>query len=379
MKNRYGAVSAVLLSLCICGCLLLAGCGPGKEAAVTVSDRGVSHEEEFGGVYIDLAIDDFNALGFAYGDSVDISFSNGYTLTDVPYYNGYYTQIGEPLLVAYPGYPYIKAAINNGACLWEVSNMTDDATATIRINTPGKDLDVQKARDIHYSDKREDYDSDVIFANFRTVDTGNIKAGKLFRSASPCDNSHNRAPFVDKLISEAGVNIIVDLADTDQKIEGYIAKDDFDSPYFLSLYNADKVIPLGMNTHYTAQENKEKLASGLLMIADNEGPYLVHCTEGKDRTGFICILLEALCGASYKDILDDYMETYDNYYKINGSSDKERYDLIVKMNLDDLIETFVGSKDVDIKTAPLEGYAKDYIKSCGLTDEEIGKIVSNLT
>ena len=361
------------------GLLSQTACNTANTSAKDLKDCPVLHDDEFGGVYIQKTIDEFNALGYQYGDTLDITFSNGYELKDIPYYSGYYCPTGDPLLVAYPGYPYIKAAINNGACLWEVSNMTDDATATIRINTPGKDLDVQKARDIHYSDKREDYDSDVIFANFRTVDTGNIKAGKLFRSASPCDNSHNRAPFVDKLISEAGVNIIVDLADTDQKIEGYIAKDDFDSPYFLSLYNADKVIPLGMNTHYTAQENKEKLASGLLMIADNEGPYLVHCTEGKDRTGFICILLEALCGASYKDILDDYMETYDNYYKINGSSDKERYDLIVKMNLDDLIETFVGSKDVDIKTAPLEGYAKDYIKSCGLTDEEIGKIVSNLT
>lgn len=73
------------------------------------------------------------------------------------------------------------------------------------------------------------------------------------------------------------------------------------------------------------------------------------------------------------------MITYDNYYKINRSRDKERYDLIVKMNLDDLIETFVGTKDVDIKTCPLDGFAQDYLRSCGLTDEEIGQMVSNLT
>ena len=364
----------------IAGILLSqASCSAANNSAKEVKNCPVLHDDEFGGVYIQKTIDEFNALGYKYGDTVDIKFSNGYELKDIPYYSGYYCPTGDPLLVAYPGYPYIKAAINNGECLWEVSNMTDDATATITVNSPGKDLDVQKARDIHYSDKREDYAGDVIFANFRTVEAGNMKSGKLYRSASPCDNSHNRAPYVDKLMEDAGVNIIVNLADTDLKIEGYVAKDDFDSPYFLSLYNDDKVIPLGMNTLYTSSENKEKLASGFLMIADNEGPYLVHCTEGKDRTGFICILLEALCGATYEEILNDYMITYDNYYKINESSDKERYDLIVRMNLDDLIETFTGLSGDKIKTEVLEGYARDYIRSCGLTDTDIDRIVSNLT
>ena len=79
-----------------------------------LTDCVIEHETEFGGVYILMTIDDFNAMGFAYGDSVDVTFSNGYTLTDLPYYNGYYTGTGVPLLVAYPGYPYIKACINNG-------------------------------------------------------------------------------------------------------------------------------------------------------------------------------------------------------------------------------------------------------------------------
>ena len=92
---------------------LLSSCG----AAPRLVDCGVIHEPEFGGVYIMNTIEEFNALGFAYGDSVDISFSNGYTLEDQPYYNGYYTESGESLLVAYPGYDYIKACINNGSDL----------------------------------------------------------------------------------------------------------------------------------------------------------------------------------------------------------------------------------------------------------------------
>lgn len=33
----------------------------------------VLHEHEFGGICIDISIDGFNALGFEFGDSVDIT------------------------------------------------------------------------------------------------------------------------------------------------------------------------------------------------------------------------------------------------------------------------------------------------------------------
>ena len=83
-------------------------------------------------------IDQFNALGYEYGDSVNVTFSNGYTLEDIPYYNGYYTATGEPLLIAYPGYDYIKAAINNSADLWLVADLDEDDTADIELNERGK-------------------------------------------------------------------------------------------------------------------------------------------------------------------------------------------------------------------------------------------------
>ena len=89
----------------------------GPEPAV--EGCAILHEPEFGGVYIEIPIDEFNALGFEYGDSVKVVFSNGYTLEDIPYYNGYYVDAGEPLLIAYPGYDYIKAAINYGEDLWD--------------------------------------------------------------------------------------------------------------------------------------------------------------------------------------------------------------------------------------------------------------------
>ena len=378
MKNRSSILTVFLPILCICGCLLLAGCGLGKEAAVTVSDRAVSHEEEFGGVYIDLAIDDFNALGFAYGDSVDVSFSNGYTLTDVPYYNGYYTQIGEPLLVAYPGYPYIKACVNSGGDLWDTAGLSDTDTAEITLSEQGKYLDIQSARDISYKDDRSQFASDAVFANFRSVNVGGLKENVLYRSASPCDNQHNRAAYTDALIAAAGVNCIVNLSDTEEKLQKYINEEGFASPYFLSLYEDGKVIPLALNMNFSSEDFRSRLVSGLIAMSEHEGPYLVHCTEGKDRTGFVCMLLEALCGAGYQEIVDDYMITYDNYYGITEADDPDRYEVIVETLLVPMLEGVVGDDSVDLTTADLSEFAERYLLDNGMNNEQLAALISKL-
>ena len=395
MKNTYKKPLVMLLAVLMLFYTLFPACG--KEAPseeIRIEGLPILHEEEFGGVYIKITIDDFNKLGFRYGDSVKVVFSNGYTLDDGPYYNGYYVDVGEPLLIAYPGYDYIKAAVNYGADLWEEgmlyagreekvslyseASLDEHCTASVYLNGHGVYLDVQQARDIHYSDDRKDFKSDEIFANFRNVKLGNIGEGILYRSASPCDNQHNRAPYVDALIKEAGVGCILNLSDNDAKIEKYIAMEDFASPYFLSLYQDGSVIPLAMNMNFTSDEFREKLADGFTAMAEKEGPYLVHCTEGKDRTGFVCMLLEALAGASYQEIVDDYMLTYDNYYQINEKTDKAKYDVILEKNLIAMLYTVTGDKTVDLRTTDLSLYAKSYLRYNGMTDDAINRLLTRL-
>jgi len=360
-------------------------------------DAAIMHEFEFGGVYIDMTIDDFNALGFVCGDSVTVSFSNGYELQDLPYYNGYYTLTGSPLLVAYPGYPYIKVCINNGDDLWKIAALDESITATVRLREAGRYADIQDARDIHYRDEREEFPSDEVFANFRAVRVSGMAENVLYRSASPCDNQHKRAPYVDALCEAAGIRYILNLADTDSKIAGYIAKSDFASPYFLSLFGSGKVDPIGLNMNYGSADFRAKLTAGLAKMAGEEGPYLVHCTEGKDRTGFVCLLLEALCGASYEEIVDDYMITYDNYYQITaderllgapltvlGSYYKlsepvgMRYRVIVENVLDPMVQS-LAQGDPEFRTADLAEYAKAFLREGGMSDEEIQTLIGRLT
>ncbi len=371
------------ISLLLVFCLLLSvavlsGCGKKAAESAALNDCGLIHEPEFGGVYITSAIEDFNALGFRYGDSVDIAFSNGYTLTDQPYYNGYYTENGESLLVGYPGYDYIKVCINNGDDLWDIAGLTEDDTATVTLNQSGKYLDIQNARDIHYTDERADYDSDEIFANFRCVSVTGLKPGTLYRSASPCDNQHNRATYVDALIQAAGVRCILNLADNEEKIGGYLADSSYNTPYFQSLYETGNVLPISLNMNFASAEFQQKLVGGLAAMAEHEGPYLVHCTEGKDRTGFVCLLLEALCGASYGEIVEDYMITYDNYYGINRNDDADRYTVIVEHVLDPMVQVVAGD-GADIRTSDLKAGAEAFLLNAGMTETQLASLEARLT
>lgn len=375
MKKMKRAASLLLILCLLFSVMLVSGCGKAK--AKDLTDCGLIHEPEFGGVYITTAIEDFNALGYQYGDSVDIAFSNGYTLADQPYYNGYYTENGESLLVGYPGYDYIKACINNGDDLWDIAGLTEDDTATITLNQRGKYLDIQNARDIHYTDERADYASDEIFANFRSVSVTGLKADTLYRSASPCDNQHNRATYVDALIRAAGVQCILNLADDDEKIGGYLADSSYNTPYFQSLYEAGNVLPISLNMNFASPEFRQKLAGGLTALAEREGPYLVHCTEGKDRTGFVCLLLEALCGASYEEIVQDYMITYDNYYGITETDDADRYTVIVEHVLDPMVQVVAG-EGADIRTADLKAGAEAFLLNAGMTEQQIQALEARL-
>ena len=352
-----------------------------------VRNLTIEHETEFGGIYIHKTIDEFNRAGFAFGDSVNVYFSNGYQLNDLPYYNGYYVDAGEKLLVGYPGYPYIKVTINYGDDIWETAEVEfdEDTRATIALNEKGKYKAIQEASDIHYYDERERYDSDVEFANYRNMAVGNMKEGMVYRSASPCDNKHNRASYVDSLMAKDQIKYILNLADTKEKIDGYIARSDFNSPYFLSLYqnekfflsfsNDEQVQPLALNMNYTSVDFANKVVAGFNSMIGKEGPFLIHCLEGKDRTGFVCIVLEALLGASYQEIVDDYMLTYKNYYGITTTEQAEKYKIIKTRNVDTMLKFICGDEVEDITTANLVDGARRYLTWGGMDEMNIDAIV----
>jgi hypothetical protein len=392
---------AILLALGMGACAL-AGCASGQQGAQqqaassaastsapaasarTTSLEGVAvmRDESFGGVYIDITIDDFNRLGFEYGDSVDVEFSNGYKLEGIPYYNGYYTSIGDPLVVGYPGYPHIEVAINFGDPLWDVSGVQAGDTANVTLREAGAFSNIQEAFDITYTDDRADYASDEQFANFRALRGGSMKPGVAYRSASPIDNEHNRAPYVEGLMKQAGVAYILNLSDNKTEANEFVAEDKaqgIDVSRFEELSASGCVALLDLSASYPSESYARTLAGGLVSMTEHDGPYLVHCVEGKDRTGFVCLLLEALCGATYDEMLSDYMETYANYYGITKESDPSKYEAISNQQFADMLRTIAkAGEGADLTAIDYVGPAREYLKMGGMTDGQIDALVDRL-
>ena len=209
---------------------------------------------------------------------------------------------------------------------------------------------------------------------------GDLQKDLLFRSASPCNNAHNRAAVVDRLSKAAGIGYVIDLSDNEEEVKGHIAASDFNSPYFLSLYEAGKVTALGLSANFQSASFESKLAAGLTSAAENDGPFLVHCVEGKDRTGYVMMLLEALSGASYQEIIDDYMITYDNYYGINETSDPERYIVIKEKNMDAMISYVTGlPSGTDFSKIDLQPLAEKKLEEMGMAKETVALLRKKLT
>ena len=334
-------------------------------------------DEKFGSVYLDVSIEDFMAAGFQLGDSCDVHFSSGMTLEDIPFFSGYYVRYGLPLVVAYPGYEYIAVARKNQA-LWPDTGLAENDTATVTLRQAGKYLNEQEALCQSYSNDIGDYRDAAQFANFRALSGGSLKDDYLYRGASPVDNQKNRASVSDALLEENGIRFILDLADSEEEYLGYLESPGYASDFASGMYDAGYMALLDMSADYAADDFRQKLAGGLKSMLSCEGPVFIHCLEGKDRTGFVCFLLEALAGASYDEMLQDYMMTYENYFGITKQDSPEKYDAIAALYFDDLT-TFLHGTEEHGATDDYTQDAVNYLHASGMTAEEIDALRDMIT
>ena len=368
--------------------ITLGACNKKKEnKEIKLDNYSIHRDDEFGGAYIDISIADFNNLGFKFGDSLDLSFSNNVKYQDIGYYSGYYVPAGQELVVGYPGYDYIKFCINYGDDVYTMNKFDKDTKVTITVNTSAKYIDIEETLSISYSDDITQYDSAEEFANFRQMKAGNLKEGILYRGASPIDNRRNRASTVDKLLEEHHIQYDIDLADKQVTANTFAYVDDKPmltasnfviGDYFQNLLDDDKVVLLGMAAAYKNDDFAAKMKIMFETILNNDGPYYIHCLEGKDRTGYVCMVIEALCGATYDELIDDYFITYHNYYGIEKGSNK--YEVIKSMHIDEMIRyVFDFDEDTNLLTANYHTPVNAYLLSIGLTQDQINAIQTKLS
>ena len=356
-----------LLSLSLAFLLILAlSPAVAEETAVTGK---VAEIEKYGHARLDITIEDFNAAGFALGDIVTVAV--GAFTGDMPYFNGYYVDRGEYMVRAYPGHANIALCINYGKFAEEEGvGVGDDVTITLKEKAGA--LALQEISNLEYTNDRAQAASDAAFANFRPV-----VEGKLYRSASPVDNRHNRAGYADSLIRDAGVQAVMNLANTEEEIEACFAGEDFASPYYKDLYRAGKVIVLGLPVNFDSREFGEGIVKGFSFLAGQSTPYLVHCMEGKDRAGFAAMVLEALMGWSEDVIVADYMISYANYYGIAPGT--EKYDMIAEKNIREMLRSVAGlEKGASLKETDLQSAAEQYLIRHGMAEDALQTLKAKL-
>ena len=112
-----------------------------------------------------------------------------------------------------------------------------------------------------------------------------------------------------------------------------------------------------------------------LLVNTPDGAVLFHCSEGKDRTGFVCLLLEGMAGASYDEVVADYMITFDNYLGINQESNPRYYQYIKQEEVDTLIRYIaLEDEDVDASQIDIHQAARQYLYNAGLTEDELNRL-----
>ena len=355
---------------------------PAPEIVTDVTDF-----QKYGNLVLGITATDLLAQGYAYGDVIRATV-NGQTL-ELPLCSSYSdVEIGDMLCCAFcdETQDTVLLAINMG----DLATTLGIAEKTAIDETPGYRWDylvdqpvsvsIAMAKKGGYaeeymlhqlvrSNERADYPdlTDEQYANFRNVATTGMGAGTLYRSSSPVNPQLNRSREADEALNNAGIQTVLNLADDEQTMKSYEGFAD-------SYYSQRNVIPLNMGLDFSSAEFKEQLAKGMELIAANEGPYLVHCTEGKDRAGFVSALLECLMGATVDEVIEDYMVTYFNYYGVQPGA--KTYDAIASGNISKILAAAFGVED--IHEADLSACAEEYLRSAGLSDGTIAAIRENL-
>jgi protein tyrosine/serine phosphatase len=320
--------------------------------------------DKYGNMLTSITSTELETAGLFLGDLVDVEVGGvKYTCPIVSTYSD--VDVGEFLVRLNEGAVYFS--INYGNCEKKTGAKADD-TVKISMNKAGAYLLEYKTRHLTKSEERADYDSDDVFANFRTVETTNITPGLLYRSCSP-SLGDARAPFADKLAEKYKIKTIVNMADSEESLMETMDP----NSWYKTMYDAGHVVLLDMDVDYAGEEFGQSLVKGFEFMAANEPPFLIHCNEGKDRAGFASVIIESLMGSTLSEISSDYMVSYSNYYGVEKGTSQYEYISNTPYKMLDTI-----SDGIEVNDANLSSIAYNYLIKNGATSKAIIQLMGKL-
>lgn len=231
-----------------------------------------------------------------------------------------------------------------------------------------------------------------------------LKKGLLFRSSDFSDLTLEEANFIR---DEINLGQVIDLRSPEElQLEPDVTPDGVKYTHLPLLSNEDNPAvtratrmsvlkrrmnePGGMIGHMTeiypiivsSEQSQKGIRQAFDILLNNEDgkSILYHCTQGKDRTGMISVLILSALGFSKERIIDDYMR-YNHFHKM------KRFWIAVGMtvvffnaklakNLHDALVTkrrYIDAAYLEIETK--WGNAINYLKEAiGLTDNDLMKL-----
>ena len=329
---------------------------------------------KYGNPDLDIAADDMLQT-FELGDIVTVTVE-GYATYEVPVCSNYDDVfMGEKLLRTVSGKPNLCLAINYGQLGVELGivetapegsdyryqvkeGIEFPINVTIEMKEKGGYVDRLALGLLNRTDVKEDYPelTDEEFANFREITTTGIAPKTLYRSSNPVKPDIGREKYADKACEEAGIKTFINLSDSESVAKAY---EGFDETY----YSKQNVIYLSLPVTFTSPEFRDGLAEGLRFIIANEGPYLFHCAEGKDRAGLTA----------------DYAKTYTNYYDVQDGKQVAIQPEVLQTIREIIVRNMSASFGIeDLTTVDLQKAAEDYLLGLGLTADEITALKAKL-
>ena len=393
MKRYLLIISLIVLALCFTvSCATKVTTEPVVEE-VKALESSVSDIQKYGNLVLSITKSDMDSINAEYGDVFTISF--GDQVLQAPYCTSY-SDVDLGNLVLRNDGDVMILAINMGdfastygiatkvtnpdktyEWVFEEGKKLEDVTLTLVLSGKGEYRDQYLIHQLSRTNDRNDYSSDAVFANFREIKGGNLGSGALYRSSSPVNNEIGRAMYADELAEENKINTVMNLADSSDAVEGYFKEEGFASPYYKSLYEKGQVIALNMGVSFKTREFQAALVEGLTFLSKSEGPYLIHCNEGKDRAGFTSALLSALMGLSYDEIAADYMTSYENYYHVEKGT--EQYEAVKRSNIDSMLSFIAGVEADNLSSVDLSAKAEEFLLAIGMEKANIDTLKSKLS
>lgn len=355
-------------------------------SAVAELSGTITEIDEYGNLVPSFKVPEVLSAGYEYGDILEVTIGNLPTM-NIPFTTAY-TDVGT-MGICFCDYNKlgkdITIALTNADFSAWIGGRINDSISVSLAEKSGF-LESYNAVQVSMTNERNDYSSDEEFANFREIKTTGIRPGTLYRASNPLNSAKNpvRYSYVSKLCEKNGINTIIDLADTDARLEPIFSTEGYDASYAKKLFDSGNVITLGIPADFFKEESLACLNKAFKFMISHKAPYLVNCNEGKDRAGAISMMLEALAGASVEEIISDYMQTYFNYYHLSKNDPKSRE--LQRITIEHLIYLFINPEMVkklntidwntisiagtDIRKA-IENYLINYVR---LTDDEVSAL-----